>query len=162
MIAIALSCKPKILIADEPTTALDVTIQAQILELIQDLAKTLGTSVVLITHNLGILARYANKINVMYAGHLIESGNTDEIFYNPKHPYTSGLLNSVPRLDLDPNTELPTIPGEVPNLAEFGGGCVFRTRCPSPSKECKEGKSEMGLIEVKPGHLVDKCCVNCK
>ncbi|MBH59624.1 MAG: peptide ABC transporter ATP-binding protein [Dehalococcoidia bacterium] len=162
MIAIALSCKPKILIADEPTTALDVTIQAQILELIQDLAKTLGTSVVLITHNLGILARYANKINVMYAGHLIESGNTDEIFYNPKHPYTSGLLNSVPRLDLDPNTELPTIPGEVPNLAEFGGGCVFRTRCPSPSKECKEGKSEMGLIEVKPGHWVDKCCVNCK
>ena len=98
----------------------------------------------------------------MYAGHLIESGNTDEIFYNPKHPYTSGLLNSVPRLDLDPNTELPTIPGEVPNLAEFGGGCVFRTRCPSPSKECKEGKSEMGLIEVKPGHWVDKCCVNCK
>ena len=162
MIAIALSCKPKILIADEPTTALDVTIQAQILELIQKLSKELGTSVILITHNLGILARYAHKINVMYAGHLIESGTTDEIFYNPKHPYTAGLLNSVPRLDLDPNIELPTIKGEVPNLAEFNEGCIFKTRCPNPTNDCKNGKSEMGLIEVEPGHLVDKCCVNCK
>ena len=162
MIAIALSCKPKILIADEPTTALDVTIQAQILELIQKLSKELGTSVILITHNLGILARYAHKINVMYAGHLIESGTTDEIFYNPKHPYTAGLLNSVPRLDLDPNIELPTIKGEVPNLAEFNEGCIFKTRCPNPTNDCKDGKSEMGLIEVEPGHLVDKCCVNCK
>ena len=161
MIAIALSCKPKILIADEPTTALDVTIQAQILELIQKLSKELGTSVILITHNLGILARYAHKINVMYAGHLIESGTTDEIFYNPKHPYTAGLLNSVPRLDLDPNIELPTIKGEVPNLAEFNEGCIFKTRCPNPTNDCKDGKSEMGLIEVEPGHLVDKCCVNC-
>jgi oligopeptide/dipeptide ABC transporter ATP-binding protein len=162
MIAIALSCKPKILIADEPTTALDVTIQAQILELIQKLSNELGTSVILITHNLGILARYAHKINVMYAGHLIESGTTDEIFYNPKHPYTAGLLNSVPRLDLDPNIELPTIKGEVPNLAEFNEGCIFKTRCPNPTNNCKDGKSEMGLIEVEPGHLVDKCCVNCK
>jgi len=162
MIAIALSCKPKILIADEPTTALDVTIQAQILELIQKLSNELGTSVILITHNLGILARYAHKINVMYAGHLIESGTTDEIFYNPKHPYTAGLLNSVPRLDLDPNIELPTIKGEVPNLAEFNEGCIFKTRCPNPTNDCKDGKSEMGLIEVEPGHLVDKCCVNCK
>ena len=136
MIAIALSCKPKILIADEPTTALDVTIQAQILELIQKLSNELGTSIILITHNLGILARYANKINVMYAGHLIESGSTDEIFYNPKHPYTAGLLNSVPRLDLDPNIELPTIKGEVPNLAEFHEGCIFNSRCPNPTKEC--------------------------
>ena len=162
MIAIALSCKPKILIADEPTTALDVTIQAQILELIQKLSKELGTSVILITHNLGILARYAHKINVMYAGHLIESGTTDEIFYNPKHPYTAGLLNSVPRLDLDPNIELPTIKGEVPNLAEFNEGCIFKTRCPNPTNDCKDGKSEMGLIEIEPGHWVDKCCVNCK
>jgi oligopeptide/dipeptide ABC transporter ATP-binding protein len=162
MIAIALSCNPKILIADEPTTALDVTIQAQILELIQKLSNELGTSVILITHNLGILARYAHKINVMYAGHLIESGTTDEIFYNPKHPYTAGLLNSVPRLDLDPNIELPTIKGEVPNLAEFNEGCIFKTRCPNPTNDCKDGKSEMGLIEVEPGHLVDKCCVNCK
>ena len=162
MIAIALSCKPKILIADEPTTALDVTIQAQILELIQKLSNELGTSIILITHNLGILARYASKINVMYAGHLIESGSTDEIFYNPKHPYTAGLLNSVPRLDLDPNIELPTIKGEVPNLAEFHEGCIFNSRCPNPTKECKEGKSEMGLIEIKAGHWVDKCCVNCK
>jgi len=162
MIAIALSCKPKILIADEPTTALDVTIQAQILELIQKLSNELGTSVILITHNLGILARYAHKINVMYAGHLIESGTTDEIFYNPKHPYTAGLLNSVPRLDLDPNIELPTIRGEVPNLAEFNEGCIFKTRCPNPTNDCKDGKSEMGLIEIEPGHWVDKCCVNCK
>ena len=162
MIAIALSCKPKVLIADEPTTALDVTIQAQILELIQKLSDELGTSVILITHNLGILARYASKINVMYAGHLIESGSTDEIFYNPKHPYTAGLLNSVPRLDLDPNIELPTIKGEVPNLAEFHEGCIFNSRCPNPTKECIEGKSEMGLIEIEPDHWVDKCCVNCK
>ncbi len=162
MIAIALSCKPKILIADEPTTALDVTIQAQILELIQKLSNELGTSVILITHNLGILARYAHKINVMYAGHLIESGTTDQIFYNPKHPYTAGLLNSVPRLDLDPNIELPTIRGEVPNLAEFNEGCIFKTRCPNPTNDCKDGKSEMGLIEIEPGHWVDKCCVNCK
>jgi len=162
MIAIALSCKPKILIADEPTTALDVTIQAQILELIQKLSNELGTSVILITHNPLPLARYAHKINVMYAGHLIESGTTDEIFYNPKHPYTAGLLNSVPRLDLDPNIELPTIKGEVPNLAEFNEGCIFKTRCPNPTNDCKDGKSEMGLIEVEPGHLVDKCCVNCK
>ena len=162
MIAIALSCKPKILIADEPTTALDVTIQAQILELIQKLSNDLGTSVILITHNLGILARYANKINVMYAGHLIESGSTDEIFYNPKHPYTAGLLNSVPRLDLDPDIELPTIKGEVPNLAEFHEGCIFNSRCPNPTAECRDGKSEMGLIEIEPGHWVDKCCVNCK
>ena len=162
MIAIALSCKPKILIADEPTPALDVTIQAQILELIQKLSNELGTSIILITHNLGILARYASKINVMYAGHLIESGSTDEIFYNPKHPYTAGLLNSVPRLDLDPNIELPTIKGDVPNLAEFHEGCIFNSRCPNPTKECKEGKSEMGLIEIKAGHWVDKCCVNCK
>ena len=162
MIAIALSCKPKVLIADEPTTALDVTIQAQILELIQKLSNELGTSVILITHNLGILARYASKINVMYAGHLIESGSTDEIFYNPKHPYTAGLLNSVPRLDLDPNIELPTIKGEVPNLAEFHEGCIFNSRCPNPTKECIEGKSEMGLIEIEPDHWVDKCCVNCK
>ena len=98
----------------------------------------------------------------MYAGHLIESGSTDEIFYNPKHPYTAGLLNSVPRLDLDPNIELPTIKGEVPNLAEFHEGCIFNSRCPNPTKECKEGKSEMGLIEIKAGHWVDKCCVNCK
>ena len=162
MIAIALSCKPKVLIADEPTTALDVTIQAQILELIQKLSNELGTSVILITHNLGILARYASKINVMYAGHLIESGSTDEIFYNPKHPYTAGLLNSVPRLDLDPNIELPTIKGEVPNLAEYHEGCIFNSRCPNPTKECIEGKSEMGLIEIEPDHWVDKCCVNCK
>jgi len=162
MIAIALSCKPKVLIADEPTTALDVTIQAQILELIQKLSNDLGTSVILITHNLGILARYANKINVMYAGHLIESGSTDEIFYNPKHPYTAGLLNSVPRLDLDPDIELPTIKGEVPNLAEFHEGCIFNSRCPDPTAECRDGKSEMGLIEIEPGHWADKCCVNCK
>ncbi len=162
MIAIALSCKPKILIADEPTTALDVTIQAQILELIQGLTKNLGTSVVLITHNLGILARYAHRINVMYAGHLIESGTTDQIFYSPKHPYTSGLLNSVPRLDLKTDLDLPTIPGEVPNLTEFGNGCAFRSRCSNPTNECINEKSEMKLIEIEAGHFVDKCCINCK
>ena len=151
MIAIALSCKPKILIADEPTTALDVTIQTQILELIQKLTKEIGTAVILITHNLGILARYASKIHVMYAGNLIESGSTDEIFYNPKHPYTLGLLNSVPRLDFDPKMELSTILGEVPDLT-LKPGCSFAPRCQLATKKCIT--SVPPFTESKKGHMV--------
>jgi len=151
MIAIALSCKPKILLADEPTTALDVTIQTQILELIQKLTKEIGTAVILITHNLGILARYASKIHVMYAGNLIESGSTDEIFYNPKHPYTLGLLNSVPRLDFDPKMELSTILGEVPDLT-LKPGCSFAPRCQLATKKCIT--SVPPFTESKKGHMV--------
>lgn len=151
MIAIALSCKPKILLADEPTTALDVTIQTQILELIQKLTKEIGTAVILITHNLGILARYASKIHVMYAGNLIESGSTDEIFYNPKHPYTLGLLNSVPRLDFDPKMELSTILGEVPDLT-LKPGCSFAPRCQLATKKCIT--SVPPFTESKKGHTV--------
>lgn len=151
MIAIALSCKPKILLADEPTTALDVTIQTQILELIQKLTKEIGTAVILITHNLGILARYASKIHVMYAGNLIESGSTDEIFYNPKHPYTLGLLNSVPRLDFDPKMELSTILGEVPDLT-LKPGCSFAPRCQLATKKCIS--TVPPLTESKKGHMV--------
>jgi oligopeptide/dipeptide ABC transporter ATP-binding protein len=161
MIAIALSCNPKILIADEPTTALDVTIQAQILELIKDLTTKMGTAVILITHNLGILARYADRIYVMYGGHVVESGNIMDIYNNPKHPYTVGLLNSVPTLEVNSDVDLPTIPGEVHDLSSIKG-CVYRARCVKPTNDCKEGKIEMGLIEIKPGHWVDQCCVNCK
>ena len=161
MIAIALSCNPKILIADEPTTALDVTIQAQILELIKDLTTKMGTAVILITHNLGILARYADRIYVMYGGHVVESGNIMDIYNNPKHPYTVGLLNSVPTLEVNSDVELSTIPGEVHDLSSIKG-CVYRSRCAKPTNDCKEGNIEMELIEIKPGHWVDQCCVNCK
>ena len=161
MIAIALSCNPKILIADEPTTALDVTIQAQILELIKDLTTKMGTAVILITHNLGILARYADRIYVMYGGHVVESGNIMDIYNNPKHPYTVGLLNSVPTLEVNSDVDLPTIPGEVHDLSSIKG-CVYRARCAKPTNDCKEGKIEMELIEIKPGHWVDQCCINCK
>lgn len=129
MIAIALSCNPKLLIADEATTALDVTIQAQILELMKDLTEQLGTALIIITHNLGIIARYADRVNVMYAGKIKETGSADDIYDTPRHPYTVGLLNSVPRLDLPIRGRLNPIPGEIPNLAKLPEGCSFRDRC---------------------------------
>lgn len=129
MIAIALSCNPKLLIADEATTALDVTIQAQILELMKDLTEQLGTALIIITHNLGIIARYADRVNVMYAGKIKETGSADDIYDTPRHPYTVGLLNSVPRLDLPIRGRLDPIPGEIPNLANLPEGCSFRDRC---------------------------------
>jgi oligopeptide/dipeptide ABC transporter ATP-binding protein len=136
MIAMALSCNPKLLIADEATTALDVTIQAQILELIRRLSTELGTSVIIITHNLGIVARYADRVNVMYAGKIIERGTADEIFETPKHPYTRGLLGSVPRLDVDRQDKLPSIEGLPPDLARLPVGCSFLPRCPYAVDEC--------------------------
>lgn len=129
MIAIALSCNPKLLIADEATTALDVTIQAQILELMKNLTERLGTALIIITHNLGIVARYADRVNVMYAGKIKETGTADDIYESPRHPYTVGLLNSVPRLDLPARGRLDPIPGEIPNLANLPDGCSFRDRC---------------------------------
>ena len=129
MIAIALSCNPKLLIADEATTALDVTIQAQILELMKDLTERLGTALIIITHNLGIVARYADRVNVMYAGKIKETGTADDIYETPRHPYTVGLLNSVPRLDQPARDRLDPIPGEIPDLANLPEGCSFRDRC---------------------------------
>ncbi|MGE0715212.1 MAG: dipeptide ABC transporter ATP-binding protein [Alphaproteobacteria bacterium] len=138
MIAIGLTCDPKLLIADEPTTALDVTIQAQILELMKDLSRRLGITLILITHNLGIVARYADRVAVMYAGRVVEEGPAAEIFAAPRHPYTIGLLRSVPRLDRPRRGRLATIEGAPPNLLAPPEGCRFAPRCPYRIERCAE------------------------
>jgi oligopeptide/dipeptide ABC transporter ATP-binding protein len=158
MIAIALSCDPKLIIADEPTTALDVTIQAQILELMQDLAKEFGTALIIITHNLGVVARYADRVIVMYAGKIIEEGSAEQIFHDPMHAYTRGLLASVPRLDATEHKKLQTIEGLPPDLVDPPPGCGFQPRCQKTPCKCSEAPPE--IIEAKKGHfIVDcKCC----
>ncbi|HCG90666.1 MAG TPA: peptide ABC transporter ATP-binding protein [Dehalococcoidia bacterium] len=161
MIAMALSCNPKLIIADEPTTALDVTIQAQILELMKSLTTEFGVALIIITHNLGVVARYADRVNIMYGGKIIERGTAKEIYSDPKHPYTRGLLKSVPRLDLPRTEKLDPIQGQPPDLVDPPSGCVFRDRCPDPTDDCRDGNIEMALIEVSPGHWVDQCCVHC-
>jgi len=150
MIAIGLACNPKVLIADEPTTALDVTIQAQILELLRDLSRRLGIAVVLITHNLGIVARYADRVNVMYAARLVESGAAERVFGRPRHPYTRGLLSAVPRLDRGRTAKLVTIDGAPPNLLAPPTGCRFRPRCRFVIEKCRE---DPPLVPTEPGHL---------
>ncbi|MEE9567095.1 MAG: ABC transporter ATP-binding protein [Desulfobacteria bacterium] len=129
MIAMALSCNPKLILADEPTTALDVTIQAQILELLKDLSQRFGVAIIIITHNLGIVARYADRMNMMYAGKLIERGTCKEIYHNPRHPYTIGLLRSVPRLDQPRKTKLDPIEGQPPEMVNLLPVCSFLDRC---------------------------------
>jgi len=129
MIAMALSCGPSLIMADEPTTALDVTIQAQILELIKDLSRRLGVALVIITHNLGVVARYADRVNVMYAGKMIEQGTAREVYASPRHPYTLGLLRSVPRLDEPRKSKLVPIDGQPPDLTRLPAGCAFAPRC---------------------------------
>jgi len=129
MIALALSCDPKLIIADEPTTALDVTIQAQILELMKELTRELGVALIVITHNLGIVARYADRVNVMYAGKMIEMGQAKQIYHDPLHPYTLGLLASVPRMDQPRGERLVPIIGQPPDLTRLDNGCAFRARC---------------------------------
>jgi oligopeptide transport system ATP-binding protein len=145
MIAIALACNPKILIADEPTTALDVTIQAQILELMKDLQEKTGTAIILITHDLGVVASVASRVAVMYGGKIVETGNVDEIFYNPKHPYTWGLLGSMPKVD-SKGKELLAIPGSPPDLSDPPKGCPFVTRCPYAMKVCKNDMPEYTVL----------------
>jgi oligopeptide transport system ATP-binding protein len=142
MIAIALSCIPKILVADEPTTALDVTIQAQIMDLIKDLQDKLGTAVILITHDLGVVADVADRIQVMYAGKIIERGTVEEIFYNGQHPYTWALLKSVPRLDTGHKDQLFSIKGTPPDLLKPPVGCPFASRCEYAMAICKEEMPE--------------------
>jgi oligopeptide/dipeptide ABC transporter ATP-binding protein len=129
MIAVALSCDPKLIIADEPTTALDVTIQAQILELMRELTRRLGVALILITHNLGVVARYAARVNVMYAGRIVESGDAEAIYRAPRHPYTMALLRSVPRLDIPRRSRLDPVEGQPPDLTRLDHGCAFRPRC---------------------------------
>jgi peptide/nickel transport system ATP-binding protein len=138
MIAMGLSCNPRLIIADEPTTALDVTIQALLLELMKDLVSKFSTSLVLVTHNLGVVARYAQRIYVMYAGRIVESGTTKEIFAHPRHPYTVGLLKCVPRLDEPRNRKLVPIVGMPPNLVRMPPTCAFLPRCPYRIEQCKK------------------------
>ena len=152
MIAMALSCNPKLIIADEPTTALDVTIQAQILELMKDLSKQYGVSLIIITHNLGVVARYADRVNIMYAGKIIERGTAAEIYANPKHPYTLGLLNSVPRLDLPRREKLDPIEGQPPDLINLPQGCSFRPRCRYALDRCAEEHPELQTVGGQDGH----------
>ncbi len=151
MIAMALSCNPALLIADEPTTSLDVTVQAQLLEMIDSLKSKFGTAVMIITHNLGVVARYVDRVNVMYAGRLVESGATDALFGRPLHPYTLGLLQSVPRLDLPRKRALSVIQGLPPNLARLPGGCAFHPRCSFAMDQCR--KERPPLIEVEEAHF---------
>jgi len=146
MIAIALACNPKLLIADEPTTALDVTIQAQILDLMRDLQEKTGASIIIITHDLGVVADIAQRVVVMYAGKVVEQGTVDDVFYNPKHPYTWGLLRSVPRLDNDEKQELIPIDGTPPDLIAPPKGCGFAARCPYAMEVCMEQDAEMTKI----------------
>ena len=137
MIAIAISCNPRLLIADEATTALDVTIQAQILELLQELCDELKMALLIITHNLGVVARYAQRVAVMYAGKIIESGMADQIYASPRHPYTKGLISSVPRLDAPAGRRLTSIEGEIPDLANLPEGCAFAPRCRWAVDRCR-------------------------
>ena len=138
MIAIAMSCVPKLIIADEATTALDVTIQSQILDLLKSLADQFGVTLILITHNLGVVARYADRINIMYAGRIIERGATTQIFRNPSHPYTRGLLRSIPRVDQVRGQLLETIEGQPPDLIDLSDGCPFMPRCRYAMDVCAE------------------------
>jgi peptide/nickel transport system ATP-binding protein len=161
MIAMALSCHPRVLIADEPTTALDVTVQAQIFDLLKDLQKETGTAIIMITHDMGAIAELADRVAVMYAGHIIESGPTNEILTNPQHPYTRGLIACVPHLEEDPSELRPylsEIKGVVPSLTDLGKGCAFADRCAYKTPECEV---QQPLIEaVAEGHSV--ACYNVK
>jgi oligopeptide/dipeptide ABC transporter ATP-binding protein len=153
MIAMALSCSPDLLIADEPTTSVDVTVQAQLLEVLHDMRNQFGMAVIIITHNLGIVARYADEVNVMYAGRMVEGGSTDTIYHKTRHPYTMGLIASVPRLDLPRKRSISTIEGLPPNLARLPKNiCAFSPRCKFAISKCREQRPE--LEEVEPGHTV--------
>jgi oligopeptide/dipeptide ABC transporter ATP-binding protein len=156
MIAMALSCDPSVLIADEPTTALDVTIQAQILREMRDLRERTGTAVVLVTHDLGVVADIADRIAVMYAGRIVETGTLDEIFYDPQHPYTWGLLGSITRIDKPRPDRLPSIPGAPPSLINRPEGCHFRPRCRHEFEECTKLPELVGKVPEAPGHK-DRC-----
>jgi len=157
MIAMALSCNPKLLIADEPTTALDVTIQAQILDLMRELQETLGTAIILITHDMGVVAENADRVVVMYAGRKVEEASADDLFEHPGHPYTMGLLGSLPNLEVAARTDarrarLVEIKGMVPSLANLPPGCSFAPRCGFATEECRAAYPP--LAQHRPGHWV--------
>ena len=152
MIAVALTCEPRLIIADEPTTALDVTIQAQILELMASLTRRLNVALIIITHNLGVVARYAQRVNVMYAGRLVESGPAAEVYHDPRHPYTMALLRSVPRLDRPRQARLDPVEGQPPDLTRLDGGCAFRPRCRFAIDACVASQPPLEAAGAK-GHL---------
>ena len=156
VIAMALACNPELLLADEPTTALDVTIQAQVLEMIQSLKDQLGTSVVLITHDLGIVANFCQSVAVIYSGEIVEYGTVEDIFDRPQHPYTLGLFGSIPRLDTT-EKRLRPIKGLIPDPTDLPAGCKFCERCPQAGKDCET--ADPPVVEVGPGHLVK--CLRC-
>jgi oligopeptide/dipeptide ABC transporter ATP-binding protein len=156
MIAMALSLSPGVLIADEPTTALDVTIQAQILKEIGQLSRESDSGVIFVTHDLGVVADIADRVLVMYSGRLVEQGTLDEIFYDPQHPYTWGLMGSVTRVDRDPPKRLPAIPGQPPSLLRVPEGCHFRPRCPHAFDPCPQVPPLEPRLAAAPGHL-DRC-----
>jgi len=150
MIAIAIACRPKLLIADEPTTALDVTIQAQILELLRELRRELGMAVILITHDLGTIAEFADRVVVMYAGRVVETAPVADLFQQPMHPYTTGLLGAIPTLDADVD-RLTTIPGTIPDPARPIAGCRFSPRCPEARESCR--RDPPALLPIGPDRL---------
>ncbi len=160
VIALALSCDPKVLIADEPTTALDVVIQDQILKEISKVQELLGLSLIYISHDIAVIAEMTSNMAVMYAGSIVEMGKTSEIFSNPRHAYTKLLLESTPSI-VGEKKKLRSLDGEPPSLIGDIKGCTFSPRCPEPSDNCKNQSLEMGLIEVGKDHLVDQCCVEC-
>ncbi|MGM0901704.1 MAG: ABC transporter ATP-binding protein [Bacillota bacterium] len=152
MIAMALACKPKLLIADEPTTALDVTIQAQILQLMKNLQKDSETAIMLITHDLGVIAEIADKVIVMYAGQVVEEADVFTLFKEPKHPYTQGLMASIPHIEYENHLRLESIPGSVPSVKQMPTGCRFHTRCAHATDRCKQ--AQPALEEIQEGHQV--------
>lgn len=154
VIAMALACSPSLLIADEPTTALDVTIQAQVLEMINELKKEMNTSMLLITHDLGVVAETCNKVAIMYAGEIVEYGSAEDIFARTAHPYTQGLFDSIPRLDVTVD-RLKPIEGMMPDSTRLPSGCKFHPRCPFHKESC--GQTAQALVEINPGHFV-RCC----
>ncbi|MDD6788948.1 MAG: ABC transporter ATP-binding protein [Lachnospira sp.] len=160
MIAMAMACKPELLIADEPTTALDVTIQAQIMDLMKKIQKENGTTILLITHDLGVVAQMCSRVLVMYAGRIVEQADVHELFYNPKHPYTKGLIACVPKIGSDVR-RLPSIPGSVPDLSVMPKGCKFAPRCQYASDRCRKGEPDLVPVEGRADHWI-RCYLESK
>ena len=159
MIAMGLACEPELIIADEPTTALDVTVQAQVLDLLKELTRESQAALVLITHDLGVVARYADRVNVMYAGKIVETGTARDIYNDPRHPYTLGLMNSVPKLSNGEKMPLEPIEGQPPDLSNMPPGCSFEPRCPYSTEQCRSEQPELSLISDKHAFA---CLVNVK
>jgi peptide/nickel transport system ATP-binding protein len=160
VIALALSCDPKLIIADEPTTALDVVIQDQILKEIRKVQDVLGLSLIYISHDIAVIAEMTDNMAVMYAGSIVEMGNTAKVFSNPQHSYTRMLLESTPSI-VGPKKKLRSLDGEPPSLINTDTYCLFSYRCPNPDNDCKNRSLEMELIKIEEDHYADKCCVNC-